>query len=234
MRTLLLVLLAFVLGGCGEPSPAPEVRVPATAANKPAKEPLEPPLFDANARLALERRTGAVRVGETYGDALAVFAEPPGSFEKNDLPPSITEPYEARGWQNQTEGFGTILYRNRVAAAVYQAQDVTEDRLQDLIQVQQDHFRQPMQFLGGKSVRYWFWWTGLGSAAADQILMIEATELHPGKLNLTAAIGTAPIMQALGMTPDSADRDRANAELMIDKIRATKPNTPSSANRTGP
>jgi hypothetical protein len=217
------LFIAVVVVGCGEPAKPPiEIKGPVTTANQPAKLPLSPPNFDSQSRLALVRRTGEVRVGMGYEDARMIFADPPGSYEKTDLPPSVTEPYDARGWQTKNEGFGAILYHGRVAAAVYELAKASEDRVQEWVQAEQDRLGVPSSVISGKHVRYWFWQSGTRQAPGDQMVMICATEMPPTRLSLTAAIGTSTIMQALGMTPEAAAGDKPNADLMIDRLQSGK------------
>lgn len=203
-----------------------------TAATQPAKQ-IPIPTFERGTRLGLAKRTGIVKVGADIDSALGVFTEPPGSYEKTDLPPSIPNTFEARGWQKKDEGFGMILYKGRVVGALYQLDRATPDRLDELIKFQQDAFGAPTKTLPGKYVRYWFWIDGqTEDPSTGQILMVCATEAKLGKLSISAAVGWQPIMDALGMSWDAATRDQVKAEKLIDKQRSGgKTNTANSANR---
>ncbi len=206
----------------------PDVHTPAS---EKAKQAMAPPDFSHPSRLALVRRQGQVAVGMTYPDeALAVFAEPPGSYEKSELPPSIPAPYEARGWQRKGEGFGAILYKGRIAAAVYQLERVDEDRVQEILHTHEQAFGQPTTAVDGKFVRFWFW----RPDPSGPVLMLCATEIQPKKLNLTLSVGTPQVMEALGMTPESAAGTKDSAERLISKQRSgLKPKTENSSNQDG-
>lgn len=248
MRYFLLVVVALALLGCGEQqaqqpqAAANSEPVITTRAAERAKQPLPDPDFDRTSKLAVLRRTGEVKVGMTFDDALAVFAQPQGASEKGDLPPSIGDPYQAKGWQTRDEGFGTILYKGQVAAAVYTQEHVKDDRVQDILDQHIKQLGPPKPQLEGKYanpitgayVRYWFWESDETAGDGNQILMICATEAKPQILNLTVAVGTAPLMEALGMTPAHATQDQPVAERLIAKQKASaKANSANSSNRKG-
>jgi hypothetical protein len=235
LRPFRWLLFAVVAVGCGTSQPpvnqdAPSVVTPVTD----TKRALPAPNFDAESRLILQRGNAGVRVGATYEDAVSVFAAPTGWWTRDDLPPSIGPPFDARGWQTKGEGFGTILYKGRVAAAVYELDRTSGDRLDELLGWQQTANGTAWTVLPGKFVRYWFWRSGMRSNPGDQVLMVCATEIQAGKINVTASIGTQSVMDALSMTPETASRDQKTAEKLIEKQRgAAKANSSNSSNRAG-
>lgn len=232
MKRILLMSLACVLAGCGEQQQpaATDVGASAVPAAATAKQPIPLPDFGQGSRLALVRRSGSVRIGANMDVALTVFAEPPGSYEKSDLPPGIAPPYESRIWQTKNEGFGMILFKGQVAAAIYELDRTGEERLQELLGLEQDVLGQGTA-LPGKFVRYWFW---KAPAGVDQLVMLCAAEIQPGRINVTEAIGTQALMDALAMTPEAASRNQATAEKLIEKQRSggNKPNPSNSTNLT--
>jgi hypothetical protein len=229
LRYLALPILALALIGCGSPSPAPDpISAQATAS---APQQIAPPDFGNLTKLGIVKRSGTVRVGMSYEDAVTIFAEPPGSYEKSDLPPAIPPTYEARGWHNKDEGFGTILYKGRVAAAVSQLERANEDRLDEILALQRDAYGPSGKTVAGKYVRYWFW---QGPDWGNQSLMVCATEAKPKKLSITLATGTGQIMEALRMAPDAATRDQARADRLFDQQKTgSKTNSSNSPNRAG-
>lgn len=198
------------------------------------------PTFETVSKLGLLRGSGIVRVGMKQDEAFAIFAQPPNSYQKTDLPESIEAPYEANCWQSNDEGFGTILYEGKVVTATDILDKKSEERLQQNLKQYTDAFGAPQYFdehnrptpgfLDGKYVRYWFWQSGQDNTG--DLLMICATEGKPGKLSITTAVGWEPAMEALRMTPYLASRDQPKADELIAKERnANKPNSANSSNR---
>ena len=242
MRRLLLLLIPLVALGCGDQQAAPTQEPPVISATRaaqpPKQQPLSDPTFGPEARLGLARISGRLtKVGMTLDDALSNFGQPPGTYEKSELPPSLGEPgrpYEAWGWQTKGEGFGAILFKGRVAAAIYQHERLIATQLDELLRLHEDTFGQPAKTAIGKYVRYWFWFSGGTVDKPEQILMICGTEVGGRKFNVTAAIGIQPVMDALGMTADAASRDQVKADSLIEKQRSGgRANSANSTNRAG-
>ncbi len=235
MRAFLLTLAVLAAIGCGEQQPA---NPGASAAGSPvsvpvSKQPLLPD-FDQTSKLALVKHagpSGSVTVGMNLEDALAVYAEPKDSSEKWDLPEGIAAPFTARGWQTRDEGFGMILYKGQVAAAVYQVEGTSQDRLNEIFQLQKDAYGEGT-FMPGGYAKYWFWQSP--QASADQVLMVCAVETQPGKYNVTAAIGTASVMHAIHMSPAAASNDLQKADKIVAAKKAqAAPNHANSSNQPG-
>jgi hypothetical protein len=221
--------------GCNEPAAtAPVVSDVVTPAAESAKGPLRAPDFTVDTKLALlNGSTGGVKIGMDAKEALTVFAKPPSSWNTHDLPPSISGTFEAAGWQNKDEGFGMILNRGRVAAALHSLERTSESRLSEEVDIHEKSLREPLKVISGKFVRYWFWQDVDGKSPSDQVLlMICATEIQPGKWNVAEAIGTRPMMDALGMTPEHAAVSQRVADKLLDEQRRRrKPNSVNSSNR---
>jgi hypothetical protein len=231
-----LLFVALALAGCGSSAPpaAQETGAIVTPVTEPPKKPLDSPNFDSESRLILQRGNTGVKVGSSYDDAVSVFAAPTGWWPRDDLPPSVTPPFDARGWQTKGEGFGSILYKGRIAAAVYELDRTNSDRLDEILEWQQRANGSAWTMLDGKYVRYWFWQSGTRENRGDQILMVCATEIQPRKFNVTAAIGTIPVMSALSMTPETASRDQKTAEKLFEKQKAAaRSNSSNSPNQDG-
>jgi hypothetical protein len=230
------LLVALISAGCGtsQPPAAQETGAVVTPVMEAPKKPLDPPNFDADSRLVLQRGNAGVKVGGSYEDGVSVFAAPTGWWPRDDLPPSILSPFEARGWQTKGEGFGTILYKGRIAAAVYELDRTSSERVDELLGWETRVNGPAWTTMDGKYVRYWFWQSGTRANRGDQLLMVCATEIQPHKFNVTASIGTLPVMYSLSMTPETASRDQQAAEKLIERQRtSSKGNSSNSSNREG-
>lgn len=228
MRFFLATAALLAIVGCSSDAPTPtEPNGPATiltAAMEPPKRPLPLPDFQHTSNLGVLKGADTLKVGMSVSDALAIFAEPRGSYEKNDRPPSIPEPYEIRGWQASDQSFGLIAYQGRVVAAMHQMEAVTLDRLEELAQRYRSEYGPAKLFIPGDFARYWIWDNQEPGRSADHILLISANQVQPNRFFVTEAIGWQPIMQALGMIPETAARDARIANKMAeDRARAPKP-----------
>jgi hypothetical protein len=205
-----------------------------TPAAEPAKGVIRAPDFSIESKLALLNGTsGSVKIGTDAKEALTIFAKPPSSWNTHDLPPSISGPYEAAGWQTKGEGFGMILNKGRVAAALYQLESASDERCLEFVEQHRRSFGDPPKTFQSEHVRYWFWLDGEGKSPSDEVvLMICSTEVLPGQWSLTEAVGLHPIMEALGMTSEQAPATQRLADKRINELRKKiKPKTAKSPNR---
>ncbi len=221
INKLWLAAVALLVAGCGEqnasaPAPAsPEI--PATVAAMPPRGPLPAPDLEVHPDFGIATRRGILSIGQSLDQAYSIFAEPPGSFEQSELPPSISAPFEARGWQKQGEGFGAILYNGRVAGALYQLDNVKGDRVDEFLTLQRNAFGKEDRPLISKHVSYWFWNRGKNGQPSPDVLMVCASELSPGLYHLSISTGTRAVMQALGMSEDAASRDSRRTGDLLEK-----------------
>lgn len=231
MGKWLLLVSVLILAGCGAQPAPPDAQnnVLATPAAVAAKSETPAPDFARTSLLGVRKSTGTVRVGDDRNEGFKVFAAPEQSYDQDDLPPSITAPYQAVGWQKQDEGFGMILYEGRIAAAVYQLNRTNSARFADILALHTTAYGEVAKTIPGRRVRYWFW----EDESAGQTLMICASEIQPDVFNVTVAIGTNRLMQALGMEPDRAPQFQRIAEDLIDKEAAKKTKSSNSSNRPG-
>lgn len=228
MRILLTAVVLIALAGCSSDAPTPtEPSGPTTiltAAMEPPKQPLPLPDFQHTSNLGILKGQDTLKVGMSVEDALAIFAEPRGSYEKSERPPAIPEPYEIRGWQASDQGFGLVAYQGRVVAAMHQMEGVTPDRLEELAQRYRSEYGPAKVFIPGDFARYWIWDNQEPGRPADHILLVSASQTHPNRFFVTEAIGWQPIMQALGMIPETAARDARIANKMAeDRAKSQKP-----------
>lgn len=216
---VLSVPVCIAIYGCGAQSEAPTAdttsSVPMTVAAMPARQALTEPDFTARKSYGIATRRGNAAIGMTIDQALDIFTEPPGSFSRNELPPSIPPPYEARGWQKQNEGCGFILFNGHVAAIVYQLDGVKQDRLDEFLSLQRSAYGKEDKPMLSKHVNYWFWNGAEMRDKPSDSMMVCATELKSGTFNITIGAGTVPLMRALGMTEDAASRDSSKADELI-------------------
>ena len=219
-----LVGLAITLVGCqgGEPT-ATEPTVPAPKiASVPA-----PTTKDSTDIAMVVRRGPPITVWSTPEGAFRRFQDNKQvGFEYDTLPPKFEPPYSARTWEEDHIhiGFGEILYNGGLAAAVYQEDKGNQDRVDELVRDHQDQVgRLTPKYLRGKHVSYWFW------DKEGQRLMICAYSTGRDVIKITVAIGDDVVMDALGMSPDQAQKDQIKVDMsLLKQPTSTTPNVKPS------
>jgi hypothetical protein len=197
----------------------------------------------------------------TLDEAQQAVPPPAGmKYETYALPTGFSKEFTATKWQTKGEGIGLILYKDRVAGAVYELEGATDERRQELVTLQTEANQSPIAPLRdlpsgpitGAHGSYWFWssrpqdyspdnstnqiTSGTSGQPAkkdnpdEQLLMICDTNIQPNKLNVTVAIGTYAIMKALNMTPGLASSDLRAADKLLERPPT---NPANSSNRQG-
>lgn len=216
-RWLLAVVAASILiVGCGDERPVRVVEPQAT----PTVE-LPKPTFDERTDLALLHNSKRLRVGDTSMAALALYPMEEGATRIRSLPQGFPSEYTVRGWSipQEFEGFGVILYQDRVVSAMEQLDNVDEQALTDTIE-QYERALGSAEPIVGSGVRYWFWEDG------PQTLMISTFETEPGRSRMTVAVGLTQVMNRLGISREKARLDK-DAVLQIQRSRAGFPLEPA-------
>jgi hypothetical protein len=201
---LLLALTATV--GCGVEGPADPNGASATV---PTQLAVDAPNLAERTRLGLLRQGRKVRVGDGVEYAFQVFEHPRRFFEFSQLPPTLQRPFEARGWESGSEGFGVILFEDAVAACVHQIERTGPARLLSLLDDYTREFGRPTTEVRTQRAQYWFW------EESEHRLALVATENLKGEVALAVAVGDLDVMAALGFSPEAARVDAAEADRMF-------------------
>ena len=216
-RWLLAVVVAStLLVGCGDERPVTVVEPQAV----PIVD-LPKPTFDQRTDLALLHNSKRLRVGDTSTAALALFPMEEGATRIRSLPQGFPSEYTVRGWSipQEFEGFGVILFQDRVVAAMEQLDNVDQQAMTDTIE-QYERSLGSAEPIVGNGVRYWFWREG------PQTLMISTFDTEPGRSRMTIAVGLTPVMSRLGISLEKARLDK-DAVLQIQRSRAGFPLEPA-------
>jgi hypothetical protein len=191
MRRLpLLCLAALIVVGCaadGEPAetPKPADGAPAVSLSEISTDPSPVGLFNGNA---------TVLVGDSSEKAKTFRPILPTSYPLKDLPAKLPAELEVRGWEASEEGYGLILYQDKVVAAMYQSQNTTLDEVNDWVGQERRHMDKipPVQ-LAGTGLQYWFW----SDPKSKQTAMVCAQQKKRG-FDLTVAMGDDSVLTILG------------------------------------
>ncbi len=210
-----LVALLGVFGCQGEVS-APKASNPDLA----DAESVESPKTLSPGRLALIAHGDQLKVGNSLTNANQLFPRPKTAFEFTDLPQKFLKPYRSKGWESAREGFGVILFREKIVAALWHIEKATREEQDRLVKKHQSEIPVPSILVPGKHVSYWFW------EDAGQRLMICSSQGQGGFVRLTAAIGDDVVMDALKISPDQARKDRDELDRAVDSKPTAKGSTP--------
>jgi hypothetical protein len=223
LRWFVAILAPIALAGCGGGAPV-ETAEPKTPERTVTLREVKAPDLGNPGNLALIRGRDKLKVGDEWEFAKKIFLQQRGAYEINELPPELTgADYRARGWEAPAEGFGAILYKDRVALAMYRIEHVDEDRVQEFVSTYRDYFGKPndtvppelaeMTHDRARKVRsrYWFWQQG------SQRLMISSVTTLADGTNVSIAVGDGNTMDALGMSVSAAKSDQAKAERALEQ-----------------
>ncbi len=187
----LLSLLALGLIGCAG---APQSVATGESAVPPEEQVVLAPTF-SEGELFLIHEGNSLKLGTSYDQAIKVFAPEANSFEFAELPKRFQPPYRGQGWETARESFGTIMYQQRIAVAMYQVDRATKAQLEELVNLYTNAFPSvtPVK-VEGKTVQNWFW------KQSGQTLMISATQASTGTLHVAVALGLDDTMKEIGAT----------------------------------
>lgn len=175
-------------------------------------------------KLAFAQPTGRLRVGDSQETAMFLFPPPPKAEDIDSLPYSLGDAYSASGWEKGDEGFGIILYKDRVALALKTSIVPSEEEVLKVVaDVEREAGKAPGRSILYDQVSYWFWRDG------EQRMMVSSVEKKPGQYLVAMAMGHITVMDRLGMSEAKAQKD---AQRAIELLRPRK-NSQNSANRSG-
>lgn len=201
-NVLASVAALFACGCAGSEVASSQVEPPKAEVKKAPE-----PKFTKQSELGLINGWKVLNVGEKEKVAEDFFERPDRASALRDLPPGLEGSYRSQGWQSANEGFGLLLYDNRVALSMRYFEHADNDLLADLLKRYQRRFPKlaPLQ-QNARKVRYWFLESG------EYRLMLCAVETPSGDLTVTASVGDSRVMEYLGMDPKSALRDATQVE----------------------
>jgi hypothetical protein len=247
-KPLLAILpLALVLAGCSDEMAT--TGGPAAQTAGPKVVVTEPTFAPSTKHLTLPGIDGDVTLGESRMDALKPYPKPEAASLLTSLPPALRglAGFSAESWQSGTEGFGLVLYSDRVCLAEHQKEKATEADLLALIAALKAKNDPDATTTGanpktisGTFVRYWFWQSG------NERLMVSAFQ-NPtdSTLSITTALGVSGdpanvkdvgVMDTLGMSLEKAreDADRADTSLEDFFHKTGRPTPPTSSPSSTP
>ena len=202
-----LPILFFALSGCGGGS-----EENGTDGFVQTTKAVKPPDWEISSDLALVADSQEVQVGDSVAEAEKVFRKPEGRASNfRDLPPGFGPGYRSTGWSTEAEGFGVISLEGRVVVAVHSEYGVSENRVEDILDKYRRRFWGRFKRLTAAEdkvlepswVQYWF------AEHNKHRLMVCATRLKDGFVNVTEAVGSGEAMDGLRMSPKSAMEDMA-------------------------
>lgn len=173
---------------------------------------VKPPDWEISSDLVLVADSQTIHVGDSVSDAEEVFRKPEGRAANfRDLPPGFGPGYRSTGWSTEAEGFGVISLEGRVVVAVHSEYGVSENRAEQILDKYRRRFWNRFKRLtatDGKViepswVQYWF------AEHNKHRLMVCATRLKDGFVNVTEAVGSSDAMEGLRMSPKNAIEDLA-------------------------
>jgi hypothetical protein len=206
-----LVVLVF-LGGCQSKT---------TSSGEPVEEATQvkkieiPADFPPRTDLGLIHDRKIIRVGNTPEDGLEAFNKEEKALAINELPSDWPSDLRASGWKGERHGFGMIIKDGRLVGALYTEQAIDEQRLSEILADYKRSFGDPQQSIDTPDVRYWFWMDANCSCA------ICATKNEKGEVVVAIGMGLLSIMEALYMSPESAQKDSISAATILQN-RATQ------------
>lgn len=200
------LLLVVVLAGCrgAEPVAEDNPEGPEVVAPSPS---IEPPTIRESVFQLLYEGYG-LRLGEQYADIEPRIAVPKNAFEFTELPPGLTPPFRARGWQSSREGLGVVTYNERVVLIMRQREQASPGDYEEARSFYTSEYPLiPAETVsGGKSQNTFLRKDG-------QTLMISATRSDAG-LTLTVAIGQDEVMKIIGATPEAVQKGVESLDSM--------------------
>ncbi len=200
-------VFSVTIVGCGSSTGTTEPAAdPATTTAQ--AELVGAPTSVARGKLALLRDAARLYLGENWDAAVDFSPAPKPSFEFNDLPNGFkSPPYRVRGWEKGSLSFGTVLYEGRIAVAMSQNDRGTAEDLGDLV-LRYEQVYGPAKMVPGAKVNYWFW--------ADNTTRLMVCGLKKKEIvKITVALGDEVPCDALGISQESAERDRAKVDAKV-------------------
>lgn len=143
-------------------------------------------------------------IGEDSSRALAVFPRPSRGFPLEEAIPGLPEGFKSVGWESNTDGFGAVIYDEKIMLAMrqYEALD-TEQFAQTLQLVQGSNPSLQWTFLTKNSVDYWLATEGNTTFVISRIAGKKKT------YQVTITLGETHLMSALSLVPTPGETANA-------------------------
>jgi hypothetical protein len=213
MRALGLAFIALLLVGCADEGPKSSVRKSTFLSTEPVPA---PGVLESDDRsLALLAPNGQIKVGMSLDDAEKIVPAPPNSFALKELPANFAEPYRARGFETYREGFGLILFAEKVAMAMRREEDLNADQVRLIKSRYLDTFGTPNDDKSDKEIGYLFWYR----EGHRLMVAISPDVTLKDRYDVTQAMGDAVVMDALRMNSIAAAEDQRVGLELLDQER---------------
>lgn len=218
-RAARLALLSLVtvagLAGCQSDTSRAVADLAATVHPRVA-----PPATINPTDIGLMKNGQAVTVGMSVAEAFKVFRDSrEGGFEDDRLPSGFSSPYRARSWEAGAHGFGVITYQDQVVMAMYQENRSSFERAREMVRDHQERMgRVANDAIAGKRLNYWFW-----EQDGQRIMILAHQQPRNEGVSITAAMGDAVVMTALGMSAELARKESERVDRLVSEEEAKKP-----------
>jgi hypothetical protein len=201
VKFLALTAVACVLVGCEAQS----------VLSEPDSAPIAGPVPNLRrTAVALYAEQGMIYVGDSWTDAQSAVPEPKDAVTFADLPARFEKPYQGRGWEGATQGFGVILYKDVIASAMLQNERATLEEYTTSTNWYDENLpKAQAEMVISGDLKYRFW------EFDGQRVMVLAQSKPNGTMRLTTAIGDDRVMDALGITPAAARHDAAAVSRIL-------------------
>lgn len=210
-------MAVVALSGCGLLGDRPLV-IKSNATEQP-----DPKLTIAP-QIVMPTGEGGIVVGMTVDAAMGQIPKPDSAAAVNGMPLSLTDPpFNAKGWQNTSQGFGVISVDGRVGLAVRRLKVAPKNFVSAALEAQRKAVGgEPPLTLSDGVVSYYFW------ERENQRVMINAVRLPDGNYSVTWAIGDITLMDHLHMNVKDAQTDMEEARKIRENSKTTEEKSPAS------
>ncbi|RYG36862.1 hypothetical protein EON81_08455 [bacterium] len=210
MKRPLPLLVAVFLAGCQNGGTAKGAPAEVAESSTPIGAPSEP----GPSKLFLIGDNTLLRIGDDAADSQKAFPPPKGSFPLSDLPDRFRAPYTARGWDAAREGFGAILYDDKIVGAMIQNERVDANVAEEL----QARYNRELSSITPVEVtsdaaNFTFW------DDEKQRLMLVVQKMSDKTVRTTVALGDNVVMDALGASVERARQDGQQLDALLKELR---------------
>ncbi|RYG45694.1 hypothetical protein EON79_12000 [bacterium] len=209
MRRLFL-LAAVLLAGCQNGGQAKGT----SAGVADTETPIAAPSTPGPSKLFLIGDNTLLRLGDDAGDVQKAFPPPKGSFPLSDLPDRFRPPYSVRGWDGAREGFGAILYDDKVVTAMIQNERVDAGIAEEL---RARYNRELVSItpveVTSESANFTFW-------EDDHQRLMLVVQKTGETVRTTVGLGDKIVMDALGASVERARQDGQQLDALLKESRA--------------
>ena len=203
----------FLIAGCGSSSKQTKQEGIKQEQQTPSRTLLSE---ISGSTLAYLKYNKFIHLGESAQTILSLFPKPEGAVAISTLPPSLSPPLVANGWDAENESLGIISEDDKVILMMHTYNQVNDHKIEETYTRYLKHFKRPTQELSGLHSKYWFWDSG------STRLMIASSIDSKGVHNLTIAFGVHSVMDRLRMDPKDAKEDQTKAAQLLEKNKNLK------------